>query len=96
MSVREAARAGKGTGNPTVTSPTAAEKEAVGVYAEARGRPVFTLKEFAGEPGDIGDPATQGEDVFRACRDEIKGCLERALDRLLLMVAGRPGRRVPG
>ncbi len=78
-----------------ILTMTAAQKEAVGVYSEADGRPVFTLKEFAGELGDIGDPATQGEDVFRACRDEIKRCLERAFDRLLLTLAGRQGRSVP-
>jgi protein-tyrosine-phosphatase len=70
-----------------ILTMTAAQKELVGVYAEADGRPLFTLKEFAGEHGDIGDPATQGEDVFRACRDEIKRCLDRALDRLLLTLA---------
>ncbi len=72
-----------------ILTMTAAQKEAVGAYSEARGRPVFTLKEFAGEHGDIGDPAAQGEDVFRACRDEIKRCLERAFDRLLFTLAGR-------
>jgi protein-tyrosine-phosphatase len=73
-----------------ILTMTAAQKEAVGLFAEARGRPVFTLKEFAGEAGDIGDPAMRGEDIFRACRDEIKACLERALDRVLAALAGRP------
>jgi protein-tyrosine-phosphatase len=67
-----------------ILTMTAAQKELVGVYAEAGGRPLFTLREFAGEDGDIADPATQGEDVFRACRDEIKRCLDLALDRLLV------------
>jgi protein-tyrosine-phosphatase len=66
-----------------ILTMTAAQKDAVGVFSEAAGRPVFTLKEFAGEAGDIGDPATQGEEAFRACRDEIRRCLERAVDRLL-------------
>jgi protein-tyrosine-phosphatase len=44
---------------------------------------VFTLREFVGEAGDIGDPATQGEEAFRACRDEIKRCLQQGIDRLL-------------
>jgi protein-tyrosine-phosphatase len=74
-----------------ILTMTAAQKELVGIYAEAGGRPLFTLKEFAGEEGDIGDPATQGEHVFRACRDEIKRCLDRALDRLLLTLAAVPG-----
>jgi hypothetical protein len=38
--------------------------------------------------GDIGDPAMKGEDVFRACRDEIKRCLEVSFDRLLAEVDG--------
>jgi len=67
-----------------ILTMTAAQKDAIGDFSEAAGRPVFTLKEFAGEAGDIGDPATQGEQVFRACRDEIKRCLERSFDRLLL------------
>ena len=79
-----------------ILTMTAAQKELIAVYAEADGRPVFTLKEFAGEHGDIGDPATQGEDAFRACRDEIKRCLDRALDRLLLRLAGEPDGSVPG
>jgi protein-tyrosine-phosphatase len=79
-----------------ILTMTAAQKELIGVYAEAGGRPLFTLKEFAGEEGDIGDPATQGEHVFRACRDEIKRCLDRALDRLLLALAAVPGARGAG
>jgi len=72
-----------------ILTMTAQQKDAVGSYAEAGGRPIFTLKEWAGEQGDIADPATQGEDVFRACRDEIKRCLERGFNRLLLALAGR-------
>jgi len=67
-----------------ILTMTVEQKAAIEAYAEAGGRPVFTLKEFAGETGDIRDPATQGEDVFRACRDEIKRCLLLAFDRLLL------------
>ena len=67
-----------------ILTMTPSRRTGIEAYAEADGRPVFTLREFAGETGDIGDPATQGEDVFRACRDEIKRCLLLALDRLLL------------
>jgi protein-tyrosine-phosphatase len=76
-----------------ILTMTAAQKETLGGYAEADGRQVFTLKEFAGEAGDIGDPATLGEDVFRACRDEIKRCLELSFDRLLVTLS-RPHDRV--
>jgi len=51
-------------------------------FPEAHGKPVFTLKEFAGGHGDIEDPVGKSEDVFAACRDEIKACLERAITRL--------------
>jgi protein-tyrosine-phosphatase len=48
-------------------------------------RPVLTLRELAGEAGDIGDPVGQGEEVYRACRDEITRCLDKGLDRLLAL-----------
>ena len=52
-------------------------------FPEADGKPVVLLRELAGESGDIADPAAQGEDVFRSCRDEIMRCLELGLPRLL-------------
>ena len=70
-----------------ILTMTAAQKRSIGLFPEAQGRPVFTLREFAGEDGDIDDPATQGEHVFRACRDDIKRCLVRGLDRLLQALA---------
>jgi protein-tyrosine-phosphatase len=66
-----------------ILTMTARQKLELATLAEADGRPVFTLKEFAGESGDIADPVGQGEDVYRACRDEIRRCLESSLDRLL-------------
>ena len=66
-----------------ILTMTAQQKEALQGFAEARGRPLYTLREFVGEEGDIGDPALRGEDAFRACRDAIKWCLERSIDRLL-------------
>jgi protein-tyrosine phosphatase len=70
-----------------IVTMTRQQKDMVEALAEAQGRPIFTLRELAGEDGDIDDPAMQGEDVFRACRDEIKLCLGRALDRLLAVIA---------
>lgn len=70
-----------------ILTMTEQQKTMVRALDEARDRPIFTLREFAGEPGDIGDPATLGDDVFRACRDEIKRCLEKSLDRLLVTLA---------
>jgi protein-tyrosine phosphatase len=48
-------------------------------------RPVLTLRELAGEQGDIGDPVGQGEEIYRACRDEIARCLQKGFDRLLTL-----------
>ena len=66
-----------------ILTMTEAQKEMVRAFAEAGDRPLYTLREFAGDPGDIEDPAMQGERAFRACRDEIKRCLEPAIERLL-------------
>jgi len=70
-----------------IVTMTVQQKHMVEDFAEARGRSVVTLRELAGEEGDIGDPATQGEETFRACRDEIRRCLERSVDRLLLALS---------
>ena len=67
-----------------ILTMTARQKHELAALAEADGRPLFTLREFVGEAGDIADPVGQGEDVYRACRDEIKRCLELSLDRLLV------------
>jgi len=52
-------------------------------YPEAAGKRVLTVRELAGESGDIADPSMQDEDVFRRCRDEIARCLTLGLERLL-------------
>ena len=70
-----------------ILTMTARQKEALAAFAEAAGKSVFTLRGFSGEEGDIGDPAGQGEETFRACRDEIKRCLEISVDRLLALLA---------
>jgi len=70
-----------------ILTMTAPQKQMLDAFAEARDRPVFTLREFASEDGDIDDPATQGEGVFRACRDEIKRCLEKSVGRLLMILS---------
>jgi protein-tyrosine-phosphatase len=73
-----------------ILTMTGEQKIVVAAFAGARGKPVLTLRELAGESGDIGDPAAQGEEVFRACRDEIKRCLEKAIDPMLALL--RKGR----
>ena len=69
-------------GADLIVTMTVEQKRTVGELAEAGAPTVVTLRELAGEAGDIGDPAGQGEDTFRACRDEIKRCLEKAIDRI--------------
>jgi protein-tyrosine phosphatase len=51
-------------------------------FPEAAGKEIYTLKAFAGIDGDIEDPAGRDEQFFAACRDEIKACLTRAIERL--------------
>jgi len=59
------------------------QRRMLATFPEASGKPVMTVRELAGEAGDIADPAMQDEDVFRRCRDEITRCLARGLERLL-------------
>lgn len=48
---------------------------------EAKGKPIYTLKEFAGEKGDIADPSMKGIEGFRKARDEIHQCIMKALKK---------------
>ncbi len=65
-----------------VVTMTLEQVPVVEALAAGRRLRIVTLRELAGEHGDIADPAGQGEDVFRACRDEIKRCLVKAVERL--------------
>lgn len=66
-----------------ILTMTAQQKTLLRAFAEADGKPVHTLREFAGGQGDIGDPAGQGEERFRACCEEIRRCVEPIVERLL-------------
>lgn len=66
-----------------IVTMTGRQKEMLAAFGEAAGRPMVTLREWAGERGDIEDPAGQGEEAFRYCRDEIVRCLEKVVPRLL-------------
>ena len=70
-----------------VVTMTADQKRTVADLG-APPRPLLTLRELAGEEGDIGDPVGQGEDVYRACRDEITRCLDKGFERLLALRTG--------
>jgi protein-tyrosine phosphatase len=51
-------------------------------FAVAADLPVFTLRSFAGEQGDIADPYEQGDHVFAQCREEIKRLIPILIERL--------------
>jgi protein-tyrosine-phosphatase len=74
-----------------IVTMTREQQAVMAASSVARGKPILTLRELAGESGDIADPAAQGEDVFRACRDEIKRCLEKAIERLLALLPNGRG-----
>jgi len=76
-----------------ILTMTAQQKDAIAQYPDAQGKPIFTLRELAGETGDIADPAGQGEDSFRFARDEIVRCLEASVDRIVAMLV--PAAAVP-
>ena len=72
-----------------IVTMTAEQKRTV-AELDIDGRPLLTLRELAGEQGNIEDPVGQGENVYRACRDEITRCLDKGLERLLALRSGGP------
>ena len=56
-------------------------KDEIMKYLKSDNKAIFTLKEFAGECGDIEDPSMKGIEGFRIARDEIKDCLIRGLKK---------------
>ena len=72
-----------------IVTMTAPQKDTIAAYDEARGRIIMTLHELAGEAGDVDDPFGQGEDRYRATKDEIKRCLELGVDRMLTLLRDR-------
>ena len=71
-----------------VVTMTAEQRAIVHTLANGRGVQVVTLPELAGEHGDIADPAGQGEEAFRAARDEIMRCLALGFDHLVQRALG--------
>lgn len=65
-----------------IVTMTAEQKRMLAGFPEADGKDVVTLAEAAGEPGDVEDPAGRDEHFYQACRDQIRRCLEKAIDRL--------------
>jgi protein-tyrosine-phosphatase len=65
-----------------IVTMTAEQKRMLADFPEAEGKDVMTLSEAAGESDDVEDPAGRDEDFYRRCRDQIRRCLEKALDLL--------------
>jgi protein-tyrosine-phosphatase len=65
-----------------IAMTSAQASELVERFPGVAGRRVYTLREFAGEAGDIEDPYEQGEEVFAACREEIKRLLPKVAHRI--------------
>lgn len=80
-------------GAALIVTMTDEQKEIITAYPEVRDTPVVTLRELAGEAGDIADPVGQSEEGFRACRVEIQRCLSLALDRLIAWASSPDGLR---
>jgi protein-tyrosine-phosphatase len=60
---------------------TSEHKGLIADYVSNKDTVIMTLKEFAGECGDIEDPSMKGVKGFREVRDEIKECLLKALNK---------------
>ncbi len=52
-------------------------------FIKNNNKEIFTLKEFAGDYGDIEDPSMKGIDGFRKARDEIKENIIKGLKKYM-------------
>jgi protein-tyrosine-phosphatase len=71
-----------------ILTMTQIQKGIIKGIEEANGKEIYTLKEFAGEVGDIEDPAGKGNGAYLLCKEEIKRCLEKAIRRLIETTGG--------
>ncbi|MHA1688729.1 MAG: arsenate reductase/protein-tyrosine-phosphatase family protein [Promethearchaeota archaeon] len=60
---------------------TETHKKEVLKHLKSNNKVILTLREFAGERGDIEDPSMKGLEGFRVIRDEIKRCVLKGLQR---------------
>ena len=65
-----------------VLAMTAEQKASVERLPQAAGKLIHTLREFAGDGGDVADPASRDESFFRETCTLIRKALEKALPRL--------------
>ena len=79
----QAASGDAGGGRPGDRDDRAAGARPPRALSSRRRAPVFTLRAFADESGDIEDPFEKGDEMFDLCRDEIERLIPRVADRLL-------------
>ena len=60
---------------------TEKHKEEISNFLETDSKTILTIKEFAGESGDIKDPSMKGLEGFRIARDEIVQNLRKGLNK---------------
>lgn len=60
---------------------TEKHKEEILENINSDGKNIITLREFAGEKGDIDDPSMKGFEGFRKARDEIEHCIIEGMKR---------------
>jgi protein-tyrosine-phosphatase len=58
---------------------TERHKEEIRKFIKNNKKVILTLKEFAGDSGDIADPSMKELNGFRSARDEIKECIIKGL-----------------
>ncbi|MHA1883479.1 MAG: arsenate reductase/protein-tyrosine-phosphatase family protein [Promethearchaeota archaeon] len=56
-------------------------KQEIHTFIDINSKEIFTIREFAGEKGDIADPSMKELEGFRKARDEIFDCLTKGLQR---------------
>ncbi|MFX0024764.1 MAG: hypothetical protein ACFE9S_20820 [Candidatus Hermodarchaeota archaeon] len=56
-------------------------KEEMHTFFNIDGKEILTIKEFAGETGDIADPSMKELEGFRVARNEIVDCLMKGLNK---------------
>ena len=71
-----------------ILSMTRDQKDKVLEFEEAKGKEVFTLKEFVRDDGsckssifedDIADPFGEDDSIYLRCREEIERCLKKVI-----------------
>ncbi len=60
---------------------TGKHKKEIHSFFNIDSKEILTLKEFAGEKGDIADPSMKELEGFRTARDEIYDCLMKGLQK---------------